>query len=560
MIQDLRLDYTLLVRSRRDILLASLIAVATIGLYWQAASFGFVNYDDHRYVYDNPRVLQGLSLDSTSWAFSTFEFSNWHPLTWLSLMLDASLHAPANIARGCHITNILLHALNAALVMLLLFRLTGAPWRSAMAAALFAMHPLHVESVAWVSERKDVLSTFFGLLAMLAYVWFARETASDSTDKVNSRASQVGRKTTAYALMILCFAMSLMSKPMFVTLPFLLLVIDWWPLNRMRSSRSWFRLVLEKTPLLVMSVASCVLTILAQHAGGAMRDLQHVSYTQRIANAIVAYGEYLRQAVWPSDLAVFYPYPTHGSWPAIDIAVAALALVIISIACAIAFRRRLRAPLAGWLWFLGTLIPVIGLVQVGAQSHADRYTYFPLIGVFVMFAWSLPAKPPGALRFSIIAAASCVIALMAVCWVQISFWRDSTTLALRALDVTDDNFMAHILLGNTLVDAGEFEQGAAHLQEATRIEPTLPQAWHNLGFALAQLGMNDDAMQAYRTAIAQRPDFAENHFNLGLLLQAAGKNDDAQAALRKAAELARAAGDAALAARADETLAKSAAH
>ena len=519
-------------RASRASLIAFVLATVTLAVYWQVTAFDFVNYDDHRYVTKNQRVLDGLSADNIRWAFSTFEFSNWHPLTWLSLMLDADLHGDR--AGGYHLTNVIVHAANAALLMLLLTSMTGAAWRGALVAALFALHPLHVESVAWISERKDVLSTLFGFLAIMAHGSYSRVQGS------SEQASRQLRRRMAYALMMLCFALSLMCKPMFVTLPALLLVLDSWPLQRVHSRRDWPRVVVEKLPLLAMSIASSVVTILTQRSGGAVRDFHQAPLARRAANAIIAYGEYLWQTVWPAGLAVFYPYP--ATIEASRIVLAAGVLSAITIACIAAARRRHRAPLAGWLWYLGTLAPVIGLVQVGAQAHADRYTYVPLIGVFIMLAWSLPDSPRMA-RWSVIAATTALLALAAICWVQIGYWRDSATLASRALAVTENNATAHVLLANALVDESQFDAAIAHLEEATRIDPLSPQAWHNLGFAYAQAGRIDDAIAAYRQAIVRRPDFAENYFNLGLLLRQQNRTVEARAALQRAADLAAAAGD-----------------
>ncbi len=516
-------------RVPRTFLVAFALAAVTLAVYWQATAFDFVNYDDHRYVTQNQRVLDGLSLDNIRWAFCAFEFSNWHPLTWLSLMLDADLHGDR--AGGYHLTNVIVHAANVALLMLLLTSMTAAPWRSALVAALFALHPLHVESVAWISERKDVLSTFFGLLAMMAYVRYVRGA---------SPIPPQSRRLTAYFLIIALFALSLMCKPMFVTLPALLLVLDSWPLQRARKASDWPRLVVEKLPLLAMSIVSSIVTMLAQRSGGAVRDFHQVPLVQRAANAVIAYGEYLWQTVWPADLAVFYPYP--ATIEASRLSLAGGVLIVITIGCIIAGRGSHRAPLAGWLWYLGMLAPVIGLVQVGAQAHADRYTYVPLIGVFIMFAWSLPA-PPRFARWSVIAATTALLALTAVCWVQIGYWRDSATLASRALAVTDNNATAHVLLANALADENQFDAAIAHLEEATHIDPISPQAWHNLGFAYAQAGRIDDAITAYQQAIARRPDFAENYFNLGLLLQQQNRTTEARAALQRAADIAEAAED-----------------
>lgn len=536
------------VRTNRHILVALGLAALTLAVYWQATGFEFVNYDDHRYVTENTRVLNGLTIENVRWAFTTFEFSNWHPLTWLSHMLDVTLHGRE--PGGHHLTSIILHAINGALLMILLVRMTGAPWRSAMVAMLFALHPLHVESVAWVSERKDVLSTCFGLLTMLAYVRYAMSRAAPDEGRPGSNRR---RSTLFYILTLLFFALSLMSKPMLVTLPFVLLVLDWWPLRRVRSPRDWMRLIIEKTPLAAMSVASCIITIAAQRQGEAVRDLTQVPLAQRLGNAVVAYSEYLWQTIWPADLIMFYPQPA-GGWATGRIVIAIAALTAITVACAIASRRKNHAALAGWLWFLGTLVPVIGLVQVGAQSHADRYTYVPLIGVFIMVVWSVQAIPASKQRLAAILATAILGALACVTWVQTGYWRDSMTLATHALNVNEHNLIAQINLGNALAEVQRYDEAIEHLERATQIDPVSPQAWHNLGFAYAQAARREEAIEAYRMAITYRPDFADNYLNIGLLLAAAGQNVDARASLQKAAELAARAGDDEVRDRAEDAL------
>jgi tetratricopeptide (TPR) repeat protein len=512
--------------SRRQVIIVAALFLATMLIYGQVIDFGFVHYDDHHYVTQNPHVLSGLTAGGIAWAFTTFEAANWHPLTWLSHMLDVQLGLHAG---GMHLVNALLHATNAALLFLLLAAITASTWRSAMVAALFALHPLHVESVAWISERKDVLSTFFGLLAMIAYVRHARAERRD---------------LVMYAVMTACFVLSLLSKPMLVTLPLLLLLLDFWPLRRVQHARDWRACLLEKIPLAMISAASCIVTIAAQRAGGAVRDMQQASLAQRAANAIIACGEYAWQTIWPAKLAVFYPYPhTFEAW---RMALAAIAMTSITIACAIACRRGFRAPLVGWLWYLIALLPVLGLVQVGAQAHADRYTYVPLVGVFITFAWSLPGATRASAQWSAIIASTIVVILAGLCWVQVGYWRDSISLGQHALDVTERNAVAHMIIANAQIDERDYSNAVAHLQLATQIDPLNPQAWHNLGFALDQTGETDQAIEAYRQAIARRPDFAENHYNIGLLLQKQNRPDEARAALLRAADLAGAAGDVAL--------------
>jgi tetratricopeptide (TPR) repeat protein len=342
---------------------------------------------------------------------------------------------------------------------------------------------------------------------------------------------------------------------MLVTLPLVLLLLDIWPLQRARSAGDLLRLALAKTPLMIASAISCVLTIMAQHRGGAVRDLTHVNLDARLANAVVASGMYLWQTIWPANLAVFYPMPQDG-WPAATLVLTLLALLTISVACAIAFVRGWRSPLIGWLWYLGTLVPVIGIVQVGAQARADRYTYFPLIGVFIMLAFAVPRVPAALQRVTSIAGAAVVFALASVTYVQVGYWRNSMTLAARALDVTRNNVVAHVILGNALIEHQRLEEGIQHLERARDIDPLAPQAWHNLAFAYDQAGRRDDAITACHRAIALRPELPENHYNLGLLLEAEGDVAGARAALQAALDAAARADDEVVEARAREALSR----
>src|SRR5690349_9631936 len=350
------------------------LAAMTLLVYARVYTADFVNYDDNDYVYENPHVMHGLSIAAVHWAFGTTDVSYWHPLTWLSHMLDVQLFGlnPA----GHHATNVILHASASVLLFLLLRRMTGDDWRSAVVAALFAWHPLHIESVAWISERKDVLSTFFWILTLMAYVRYATEVRDQ------------GRRTRIfYGLSLLLFVLGLMSKPMVVTLPFVLLLLDFWPLGRASNALGFRRLVLEKVPFFILTVAASAVTYWVQKTGGAMAPTDSIPMSTRLMNAVLAYGSYVSKVFWPSNLAIVYPYHKHA-WPAAMTLGLALMLILWT-GLLVFWARRDRAPLIGWFWFLGTLVPTIGIVQVGSQSMADRYTYIPSIGFFILVVWAV---------------------------------------------------------------------------------------------------------------------------------------------------------------------------
>ncbi len=479
--------------------LAAAVACATALLYARAGRFGFVEFDDNRYVYDNVRVRAGLTWDNVAWAFRTLDFSNWHPLTWLSYMLDVQVFGVAPGAH--HLVNVALHAVNAALLLLVLWRMTGAPWRSALVAALFALHPLHVESVAWISERKDVLGTLFGLLALGAYAGYV-----------------AGRSAARYALVVVLFALSLMAKPMWVTFPFLLLLLDAWPLRRLDRAA-----VVEKLPLLALSLASSVVTVLAQEAGGAIAGL-HVGFGTRLANAAVSYAAYLGKTFWPARLAVFYPLP-----PAIPGWHVAGAVVLLAGVTALAVATFRRAPwfAVGWLWFLGTLVPVIGLVQVGGQAMADRYTYLPLVGIFVALAWGGHALLGAGWRARG-AAAAVLVVLAVVTSRQLDHWVDHESLFRHAIAVTSDNARAHAVLATGLLHQGRLAEAEAEAREALRIEPS--SARHRLVLAMVHLDQRrlDDAREELSEAVRLDPGLA---LAWSFLAEVEDRRGDRQAAI-----------------------------
>ena len=496
-------------------------------IYAQSGRHAFIDLDDDLYVTENPHVGAGLTAGSVAWALTTFHAANWHPLTWLSHMADVAMFGMAPGA--AHRTSVLLHALNALLAFFLFRSMTGALGRSALVAALFAVHPMHVESVAWVAERKDVLSTAFWLLAMLAYVRYVRE-----------------RRGAWLGMTALFLALGLMAKPMLVTLPIVLLLLDFWPLRRERATgagngslaaRTW-PLVREKIPLFALALASAAVTFIAQRAGGAVQEIRNVPVSYRLSNAGISCVRYLLSVFWPHDMAVYYPYPPMGYpiWEALG------ALAILAGVSALVWKLGARFPylVTGWLWYLVTLIPVIGLVQVGGQSMADRYTYVPYFGLFLMIVWGAGdalarVRAPAALKASL--AAAPVVALGLVAHQQAGLWRDSVTLFEHALSVTRDNAAIEYNLGVALGRQGRTEQAAAHFAQAERIWPDFTQAQLNLGVAQAALGQLDAAAGAYTRALASRPDSAQAELNLGGVLAQSGRLDEALPHFERAAAL-----------------------
>ena len=494
---------------RRTIAIAlALVALAAV-TFVPVVSNGFIDvYDDDKYVTENANVQHGLDAGSLGWALTTTTASNWHPLTWVSHILDVSAFglSPA----GHHRTSVLLHALTTALLFLALARLTGHAGRSAAAAALFAVHPLRLESVAWVAERKDALS---GLLFVLALVVYARYVESPRPRRM--------------ALVALALAFGLLAKPMLVTVPFVLLLLDAWPLGRNRTE-TWKQLVVEKAPLFVLSIASCALTVWAQHAH-AVRSLQEFPLGVRIENAIVAYAGYLGKTIWPAKLAVLYPHPG-ASLEAWKVGVALLVVGAIT-SLALFFRRSKPWLVTGWLWYLGMLVPVIGLVQVGQAAMADRYTYLPSIGLAIVVCWALPE------RTAVVAASVATIALAVGTWRQAPYWKDSVSLMTRAIEVTKDNGIAHANLGLALYRRGDLRGAIRNYQEAIRIVPGFQTAHANLGAVLAEAGRHDDAVAAYRRAIELDPTDPDVYNNLGSGHYRAGRLDEAIEAYRHAIQL-----------------------
>jgi tetratricopeptide (TPR) repeat protein len=493
-----------------------LLAAAVVLVWIGVLQNGFVSYDDELYVTRNPHVLSGLTTSGIRWAFSTGYGGNWHPITWLSHMLDVELFGAE--PRGHHATNLLLHFANTLLLYRLIRRISGARLRSAIAAVLFAVHPLRVESVAWISERKDLLCAFFGLLSILSYVEYVPD-----------------RNRRRYAMSIVLFALSLASKPMLVTLPFLLLLLDWWPLKRLNHSNAR-ELVIEKLPYLALSAASSVVTYFVQRTAGATTALT-VPIAVRLDNAVLSYVRYMGKLLWPVRLAPLYPYSgvTHG-WMT---AAAALLLLLITAAC-LRFGRRYPLLPVGWLSFIGTLVPVIGLVQVGWQSMADRYTYLPTIGLILIIVWGIgdlvPRSAPGRVMGASTSAAA-FVALSVLTFRQIGTWRDSITLFQHAVSVTDRNDTMEINLGNALLREGRLEEARLHLERAVDICRTCPDARYELGVAHATAGTLDQAVAQFEEALRLKPDMAEAHERLGLVLFSQRRWDEAVRHLEQALRL-----------------------
>jgi len=519
------------------------LAAITLAVFGQTLRHEFIAYDDNDYVYDNPMVAGGVTLKGIRWAFS-FHAANWHPLTWLSHMLDCQLYGlhPA----GHHLTNVLLHTATVIALFLVLREMTGAFWRSAFVAAVFAIHPLRVESVAWVAERKDVLSGLFFMLTIGAYVRYAR------------RPWSWGR----YGLVLLLFALGLMSKPMLVTLPLVLLLLDYWPLQRKEAAG---KLVLEKLPLLALSAASCAATLLAQ--SNAMQLTGRFTMPVRLGNALMTSVIYLGQMVWPAGLALLYPFPDNGA-PTWEMALAGTLLAGLS---ALAWGERRTRPwlLMGWVWYLVMLLPVVGIIQVGEQAHADRYTYLPQIGIYVAVTWLVAGWAGKRLAAGLMAVVIAV--LMACAWQQAAYWQNSETLwtrtiacttsnciaqvnlgtALRemgkadeamiayqkALQITSDSVDAHNNLGTILFQKGRIDEAIVHFQKALQIKPDSVEAHLNLGIALMQTGNIDEAITHFQKALQIKPDYAEAHSSLGIALFRKGKVDEAIAHYQKALEI-----------------------
>jgi protein O-mannosyl-transferase len=552
----------------RSRLVCLLLAIGTMLVYLPVRNHEFVNYDDQGFLTDNPTVQAGLTWTGIRWAFTTFDTGNWQPVTWLSHMLDCHLFG---LRAGLHhLVNVAFHTVNACLLFLLLLRLTtvasntnvtaasnGALWSSATVAALFAWHPMRVESVAWASERKDLLCAFFFLLTIMAYARYARGVSNGGREIKNAGAGEsrsfvpkilflqaehpgeTSRASAFYFLALLLFMLGLMSKPMLVTLPCVLLLLDYWPLQRWpgKESQSRRRLMLEKWPFFALSAVSAAVTSIAQHHAGAMIQMQDYPMRFRLEHAVLGYGEYLVKTVFPANLAIFYPVPRTTSWLAVLASGAALVLISWLV-----WRERRRKPfwMTGWFWFLGMLVPVIGLVKVGDQFIADRYTYLPSIGLFVGIVFSL-AGLIAKRRVKPVLWASVAAVVLAGCLAgtarQLGFWQNTETLFVRALAVTKDNAVVHNNLGGTLLQKGRVDEAMEHFKQALAIDPNYARSKKNLGLCLVRLGRLDEAAACFQQALELDPRSVDALENLATLHLRSGRMDEAMGYLRQAREL-----------------------
>ena len=545
---------------RSPLFLGAILGIATFIIFLPAIHHEFVNYDDPDYVTSNRHVLEGPTLENLEWAFTSGHASNWHPLTWISHMFDAQLFGeqPA----GHHFSSVLIHAVNAALLFWVLGRMTGSVWRSWMVAALFALHPLRVESVAWVSERKDVLSTFFFLLTLFAYATYAKgrqkaepgQLAIESQKRVPAlskreatplKGAGAKRKPVEnhsepigggsglgwYLLALVMFSLGLMSKPMLVTVPFLLLLLDYWPLNRLRleTGKGFLQqvllLTLEKVPLLVLSLLSSAVTFLVQKEGGVVSTA--LPLDARLGNAVISYVRYLGKFAWPDDLSVLYPHP--GYWPLWQVIGAVLTVVAISVAVIWQMRK---APylFTGWFWFVGMMIPVVGVVQVGIQSMADRYAYTTMIGVGLALVWGLGdlvANREGLRRFALAFGGALLLAYCALTVRQVGYWKNSEVLFRHAVKVTRNNYLAYNNLGFYLSNRGQIEEALVNYRKSLEINPNYEDALNNMGHGLASQKKFAEAIPYYQAALRVRPNHVEVHNNYGNALSEVGRMDEA---------------------------------
>lgn len=505
-------------RQPSDVWIHLALLLITLAIYSQVRDFGFINYDDPEYIGNNAHVRDGLTSGGLVWALTSGYASNWFPLTWLSHMLDCQLFGLQSGPH--HLTNVALHATSTLLLFAFLKRTTGARWRSAFVAFIFGLHPLHVESVAWVAERKDVLSALFWMLTFWAYLKYTER-----------------RSAPAYLLVVLAFCCGLMSKPMTITLPLVLLLLDVWPLRRLEAARPSAGLVIEKVPLFVLSIAASVVTYLVQERGGSVSSIDQIPIAARIGNALVSYLLYIAKLCWPSHLAVFYPFPE--SQPLLLGILSGLTIVCLTALTVHTIRQR-PYFFVGWVWYLVTLAPVIGLVQVGLQSRADRYTYVPLIGISIALAWGVN-ELFGRMGWSQSALAILTVAACAawsvVTWVDLGFWRNSITLFEHAIEVTDRNYIAYNNLGTAMREDGRVTGAVSDFEIAATIRPRAPDIQENLGEALIAAGRAGEAEPHLLEALRLRPDFAKAHVDLASALIRRGRFDDAGSHYRMALQL-----------------------
>ena len=506
-------------------LIAALLVLVTIALYWPATRYDFSSLDDPEYVTENPHVQGGLNWAGVKWAFcNTEQAAYWAPLMWLSHLLACQLFGLN--AWGHHLINVLLHATNTALVFLVFRRMTGAAWRSLILAALFGLHPLRVESVAWVTERKDVLSTLFWMLTLWAYVKYV-----EAAEVRNSKSS------LWYGAALAMFVLGLMSKAaMLVTVPCVLLLLDYWPLERFKSGSAW-QLVTEKIPFFALAAVASVVTFMVQKHGGAVAAVENLPLGARSGNALISYCRYLGKLFWPTDLAVFYPHP--GYWPLEQVLLAGVLIVGISV---LLFVKQRRYPflLMGWLWFCGTLVPVIGLMQAGEQAMADRFTYVPSLGVLILAIWGA-YELTRRWRYQVIvlsvAGSAAIVLCIGLTRQQLGHWKDNETLFRHALEVTENNYFAHKALGDALLKKGQTDEAINQYQEAIRLKPDSADAHYNLGNALLKKDQTDEAISQYQEVIRLTPDYADAHNDLGLALYRKGRTGEAISHFQEALRL-----------------------
>jgi len=546
------------------------LVVITVAIYAKVANFPFCEIDDRDYVSENSQVAAGLTVDSITWAFTSFHASNWHPLTWISLMADSQLFGTD--PRGYHLVNVILHALSTVLLFVLFNVMTGTLWRSAFVAACFALHPLHVESVAWISERKDVLSALFWMITLICYGVYVQKS-----------------KRSMYVLSLLAFALGLMAKPMLVTIPVILLLLDFWPFGRFKmqspmkmaqgdkpcdgSGVPFSNLLAEKVPYLALSLASSVITFYAQSHGGAVTSLAKHSIIMRVNNALWSAIDYVSKMVYPLDLAIFYPYAPIPAWKAL------CALFLISSVLYISVKHVHDYPwlVTGWLWYLVTLLPVIGLIQVGTQAMADRYTYIPYIGLFMMVSWGageLWQRVPKLRKAISFSAGGLLLFFSVATWAQLGYWQDNASLLAHAIEVTKDNYFSsyalalayerqgatqlaieqfknaiksypdnpeidllYFHLGSLLDNEGKSSEAVGYFEEVIKRKPQDWKAYYNMGLALGKLRKIDDALNSYHKAIELAPENAECYNNIGMLLAQQGHPDQAVGYFAKALQL-----------------------
>jgi|LQYC01.1.fsa_nt_gi Tfp pilus assembly protein PilF len=505
----------------KGIFIYLLLILGIFSVYGQATNFKFLNYDDYLYVTDNPHVRAGLTIKELKWALTdTSTTGNWHPLTWISHMLDCQLFG-MNPGKH-HSTSVLFHTANSLLLFIVLRKMTGKLWQSGFAAVFFALHPLHVESVAWISERKDVLSAFFWMCTMLSYLWYVNH-------------PEIKR----YLLTLFLFILGLMAKSMVITLPFVLLLIDYWPLCRFRMKKEedtvnnvrkkflTTTLVFEKIPFLLISAVAGLVAVFSQHSGNAIAPLSKFPIGMRITNALVSYSTYIEKTIWPHDLAFFYPYQKiTEEW---KVAAACLVLGLISF-LSIKTIKRYPFFFVGWWWYIGTLIPVIGLVQIGMQARADRYTYIPLIGLFIIISWGFSLfGAEGRVRkimFSLIPLVV-ILSLTKTTWSQIKTWQNSIALSRHAINVTKNNFVAHDILADALVEHHQSEEAMQHYQEALKINPRYSDGYYNLANLFLKQNNLNEAAKNYYSALSYNPTMKEAHNNLGVVLARQGNLKEA---------------------------------